>query len=180
MDFPDKRPIIGVMGSGSEAHKDKSVRLGEWIALAGYHLLSGGGSGVMAAVSESFYNTKKRPGLSIGIIPGKIIDGRYNPLPGYPNPYVEIPVYTHLPLSGSEGTSQLSRNHINILSAHVIVVLPGGEGTKSEIRLAGTYGKPVIGFFNDPVAAFGENIRIECTGNFEILTKRIKEILNND
>ena len=33
---------------------------------------------------------------------------------------------THLPSSGAAGTSALSRAHINVLSADVIVALPGG------------------------------------------------------
>lgn len=172
-----KIPIIGVMGSGSEEHPERSARLGKWIANQGYHLLTGAGAGVMKAVSESFCKTRHRRGLSIGIIPGQIINDQYNPLSGYPNPYVELPVYTHLPLSGSEGTSQLSRNHINILSPHVIVALPGGLGTKSEIMLAIKYGKPVFGFFEDASTVFGENIPMECIDNFEMLTSRIKEIL---
>ena len=69
MDLIKKIPIIGVMGSGSEAHTDKSAKLGEWIAESGFHLLTGGGGGVMSAVSKSFCETENRKGLSIGIIP---------------------------------------------------------------------------------------------------------------
>lgn len=38
----------------------------------------------------------------------------------------------------------LSRNHINVLTSDVIVALPGGEGTASEIGLARAYGRPVV------------------------------------
>jgi hypothetical protein len=55
---------------------------------------------------------------------------------GYPNPWVEIPVYTHLPVSGMGGLDASSRNHINILTSDVIVALPGSAGTWSEVMLA--------------------------------------------
>jgi len=62
---------------------------------------------------------------------------------------VELAIFTHLPLSGISGTDPRSRNHINILSSDVVVVLPGNEGTESEMTLAVRYGKPVIAFFGD-------------------------------
>lgn len=43
---------------------------------------------------------------------------------------------THLPLSGPFGTEDRSRNHISILSSDVVVALPGGDGTSSELQLA--------------------------------------------
>ncbi|HUT02907.1 MAG TPA: DNA-binding protein, partial [bacterium] len=44
-------PIVGVLGSGSEPHEEKAKPLGEWLAREGVHLLTGGGGGVMEAVS---------------------------------------------------------------------------------------------------------------------------------
>jgi predicted Rossmann-fold nucleotide-binding protein len=38
--------------------------------------------------------------------------------------------------SGDEGRDTLSRNHINALTADLVVVLPGGSGTLSELELA--------------------------------------------
>ena len=32
-------PIVGVMGSGSEAHRGRSSQVGQWLALEGVHLL---------------------------------------------------------------------------------------------------------------------------------------------
>ena len=98
----------------------------------------------MAAVSKSFYDMPNRQGLVIGILPcdGLLEESR----DGYPNPWVEIPVLTHLPLSGEHGTEPMSRNHINVLTSDVIVALPGDAGTLSEVRLAMRYGRPVIAF----------------------------------
>lgn len=139
--------IIGVMGSGSEQHDGLSIPLGKWIAESGFHLLTGGGSGVMEAVSKAFTQAENRRGLSIGIIPGEIKNDRYHKLSGYPNPWIEISIFTHMPLSGKKGTDPMSRNHINILSADFIVILPGSSGTVSEVELALKYKKVVVGFF---------------------------------
>ncbi len=98
----------------------------------------------MAAVSKSFYDTPNRQGLVIGILPCD--ESLENPKDGYPNQWVEIPVLTHLPLSGERGMEPMSRNHINILTSDVIVALPGDAGTLSEVRLAVSYERPVIAF----------------------------------
>ncbi len=45
-----------------------------------------------------------------------------------------------------QGTLDLSRNHINVLSCEAVVALPGGQGTASEVRLAIRYGKPVVAY----------------------------------
>lgn len=142
-------PIVGVMGSGSRGCPKRSAPLGRWLALMGVHLLTGGGCGVMAAVSEAFFRTAGRKGRVIGIIPGNIEAGAYAPIADYPNPWVEIPIYTHLPLSGSSGTDPLSRNHINILSSDVIVALPGSAGTASEVSLALAYGRPIVAYLSN-------------------------------
>ena len=102
----------------------------------------------MDAVCQAFHSVNKRTGQIIGILPGAVCDGEYQAMPGYPNPWIEIPIRTHLPLSGSRGTEQASRNHINILTSNVIVALPGGHGTASEVRLALQYEKPLVAFLH--------------------------------
>ena len=143
-----KLPIIGVMGSGAEKHEPLAAPLGELLARRNVHLLTGGGGGVMEAVSKSFGGCTERKGFVLGIIPCNDMNNPTIPREGYPNPWVEIPICTHLPLTGGRGIDTLSRNHINILSSDAIIVLPGGEGTRSEIQLAKQYGKPLIGFGN--------------------------------
>lgn len=139
-------PIIGVIGSGSEAHQDRTVPLGRWIAAEGFHLLTGGGGGVMESVSRAFASVPGRRGLVIGVLPGSVEAAGYEPKAGYPNPWVEIPIRTHLPLSGERGADPMSRNHINVLSSDVIVAMPGGNGTASEVALSLEYGKPLIAY----------------------------------
>lgn len=132
-----RRKMIGVMGSGEQDHVDLAAPLGRWIAAQGYDLLTGGGQGVMATVSKAFYDLPGRQGMVIGVVPA----GR--PVGLYPNPWVEVAIFTHLP--GSAGPSgDDSRNHINVLSSDVIIALPGGGGTLSEIELSVRYGKSII------------------------------------
>lgn len=141
-------PIIGVMGSGAEPHADKAEAVGHWLARAGVHLLTGGGGGVMESVSRAFFETRKRQGLVIGVLPAGSEPGA-KPRPkrsDYPNPWVEIPLFTHLSLSGERGMEPMSRNHINVLSSNVVIALPGDAGTASEVRLAQAYRRPLVAF----------------------------------
>jgi uncharacterized protein (TIGR00725 family) len=138
-------PIVAVLGSGSEAHEARAAEVGAWLAGEGVHLLTGGGGGVMAAVSQAFFEAPSRRGLVIGVLPAAGLDDA-RPKPGYPNPWTEISIATHLPYSGERGTDPLSRNHINLLSADVTIFLPGGAGTASEARLAVQYGRAAVAY----------------------------------
>jgi len=138
------RRIIGVFGSGQEDHAERVIPLARWIAEAGFDLLTGAGGGVMRTAADAFVQVEYRHGVSIGIVPGTVEGGEYKPRSGYPNPSVEMAIYTHLPFSGEQGMDPLSRNHINVLTPHALVALPGCAGTVSEAALAQRYGKPVI------------------------------------
>jgi len=142
----ERLPIVGVMGSGRQPHEERAGALGRWLARQGVHLLTGGGGGVMESVSRAFCEVADRRGLSIGVLPGWEGAGARGARAGYPNPWVEIPLHTHLPLSGDRGTDPRSRNHINVLSSDVLVALPGGAGTASEVRLALHYGRPLVAY----------------------------------
>lgn len=144
-----RRPIVGVIGSAEKGWENEASQLGAWLAKIGVHLLTGGGDGVMASVSRAFYETSGRKGLVIGVLPASSDDRLCSPKKGYPNPWVELPIVTHLPLTGSLGTDQFSRNHIIVLSSDAVVALPGGPGTQSELVLAQRYHRPVIAFFEN-------------------------------
>ncbi len=139
-------PIVGVMGSGEREHRALSAPLGRRLAQMDVHLLTGGGGGVMAAVSREFARVQPRPGRIIGVLPS--LDGEEPRIRSgcYPNPWVEVPIRTHL---GRDGSLPTSRNHINVLSSDVVVALPGGRGTASEVDLAIKYGRPLV-LFGDP------------------------------
>lgn len=149
-----RRRVVTVIGSGRtpDANCDAVGRL---IAALGCDLLTGGGRGVMEAVSKAFFETVPRRGIVIGVVPGHVrpmeaVEWRdHTPVefdlpPGYPNEWVEVAIYTHLPDSGDEGTLRSSRNHINVLTADAIVALPGREGTAAEMWLAIKYGVPIV------------------------------------
>lgn len=158
-------PIVGVMGSGTSPHYERASRLGRWLADRGVHLLTGGGGGVMAEVSKAFYESDGRRGSVIGIIPCQ--EGSVRPKHGYPNHWVEISIFTHLPLSGARGTELLSRNHINILTSDVIVALPGGSGTASEVALAISYQRPLVAFLKSFDEIPGLSNQVPVRSNFD-------------
>lgn len=136
-------PVVGVMGSGVRAHRAMAAPLGRGLARMGVHLLTGGGAGVMESVSRAFAEVEGRAGLVVGVLPGDAASVGGAP-PGYPNPWVELAVRTHLDARGAGGSGPLSRNQVNILSSDVVVALPGGEGTASEVALALGYGRPLV------------------------------------
>jgi uncharacterized protein (TIGR00725 family) len=138
-------PIVAVLGSGSAPHEARARQVGAWLAGEGVHLLTGGGGGVMAAVSRAFFEVPGRRGLVVGVLPAAGPDDP-RPKPGYPNPWVELPIATHLPYSGARGTDPLSRNHVNLLSADAAIFLPGGAGTAAEARLAVQYRRPSVAY----------------------------------
>jgi predicted Rossmann-fold nucleotide-binding protein len=161
-----RREIIGVLGSGKEEHRAWVEPLARWVAERGFHLLTGAGGGVMRAAAEAFVAVEGREGLSLGIVPGAVVDGTWSAKPGYPNAAVEVPILTHLPLSGEQGTEPMSRNHLNVLTARALVALPGGAGTVSEAVLALRYGRPLILF--GPREAFGAfPVELERTESLE-------------
>jgi len=144
--IPPGKITIGVLGSGSEEHRDLSDQVGSLLAKLGVNLLTGAGGGVMMSVSRAYISSPRICGICIGIVP--CIDNEHRGIPkdGYPNKFVELPIFTHLPYSGRMGQDDLSRNHINILSSAAVIALPGGEGTISEVELAVRYQKPIIAF----------------------------------
>ncbi len=161
--------------------ESQAVPLGRWLATIEVHLLTGGGSGVMLSVSQAFAETEGRKGSVIGVIPGQFDEtmSTYSTSTGYPNPYVEIPVYTHLPYSGDRGKDQLSRNHINVLSSDVIVVLPGRSGTAAEAELAVIYNKPVVAWLDNRSQIVNLHPRVPVVSDLEqvkeFVTRQIRK-----
>jgi predicted Rossmann-fold nucleotide-binding protein len=58
------RMIVGVMASGHELlatkHDDLAKQVGRAIARLGFHLLTGGGGGLMSAVGRAFLDEKRK------------------------------------------------------------------------------------------------------------------------
>lgn len=157
-------PCVGVMGFSTMREEHLSVPLGRHLAASGADILTGGGPGVMSVVSEAFCRAP-HAGKSIAILPAATPGSdwqtsREAPVaaghdvtpeapPGYPNAWAEVVIRTHLGASGGAGESAQSRNSINILSSDVVVALPGGPGTLSEVRLAIKYGRPCFALLGE-------------------------------
>ena len=172
-------PTVGVMGSGKLKHERQATILGEWLAANNVNLLTGGGGGVMHSVCCAFAKIPDRRGRVIGILPGRFDDSsnRYSNPDGYPNSCVEIPIFTHLPKSGEQGQCLESRNHINVLSSDVVVVLPGSSGTASEAALAVRYGKPVVAWLDDRTQVPGLPDEVPVYPEFDLVTGFINSSL---
>ena len=159
----DQRKIIGVIGSHIDRHDDYAAPLGEMIAKEGYHLLTGGGDGVMTAVAEAFTNTPRRKGHAIGIVPVEDMDDLAT-LQNYTNPFIEIPILTQLHEKAMRSNMPLSRNMVNILSSDVLIILPGLHGSQTESSMALIYEKPAVLFGpEESFDSFPEEIRIAET-----------------
>ncbi len=135
-------PIVGVMGSGQSEYNHLAEALGAELATRDVHLLTGGGDGVMLSVSRSFvqHRAPESRGLVLGVIKSEASGA---------NAFVELPIATHLPYSGERGTDPLSRNHINVLTSTVVIALPGGPGTRSELELCLRYDRPVLAYLEN-------------------------------
>lgn len=115
-----QRRVVAVLGPAKASRDEMKVAgaVGECAARNGWAVLTGGGPGVMEAASRGAF---EEGGLTIGILPVA------QATPNYPNPWVEIPIFTG---AGS------ARNAFNVLSAELCVAIGGGPGTLSEIALA--------------------------------------------
>lgn len=121
------RTIIGVMGGAvaTEEALANAYELGSLIAENGWVLLNGGrDAGVMAASARG---AREAGGMAVGILPGESTAGA--------TPHLDIAIPTGL---GD------ARNAVNVLASQVIVALPGGAGTISEVALALKSERPVI------------------------------------
>lgn len=159
--FFQARKVIGIMGSGSQFYPKLSIPLAQWIAKQQYHLLTGGGGGVMVSAAEAFCRVENRQGISIGILPTELTDtNEYVPLNGYPNPWIELAIASPLSRFNPNDQNKLSRNYICVMSSDLIVALPGNIGTRNEIELALCFNKPIIlfGWQDNEITKLVENI----------------------
>lgn len=129
----------------------------------------------MSAVSRAFCEVPDRRGRVIGVLPGE--EGSARSKPGYPNPWVEIPIYTHLVFSGKSGQELLSRNHINVLSSDVVIALPGSAGTSSEVALAVSYQRPVVCYLESRDEIPGLPDEVPVCGDLEGIAQFVRSQL---
>ncbi len=155
--------IVGVMGGGDGVTPEDCLcayELGGRIARKGWVLLNGGRSaGVMEASAEG---AREAGGLTVGVLPDADTSRMSD--------YINIPIVTNM---GD------ARNCINVLSSNVVVALPGGAGTVSEIALALKSGKKVI-LLNFPLSDIFDRYfrdgRIKVANSPEEVIRFIEEI----
>lgn len=141
-----RKPIIGVMGSSDEPWEELSTAVGQLIADFDYHLLTGAGPGVMTAVAKAFVESDKPRGASLGIVPTTEYDGGFVNREEYPNPYIEVPIITPLDKKVESSANPYSRNYVNVMTSHALIILPGAYGTQNEAALALMFNKPALYF----------------------------------
>jgi len=149
-------PIVAVICGGEKSYKasvtEKSYdalprQLGEAIAARKWNLLTGGGTGAMYLVTEAYntYNNEKQQSNmchSLAMLP----ENKSN------EAGAGLELRTSLPGTKWDEEGYLdgrSRNHLNIRLADVVVALPGGPGTQSELTLAVRHKKPCIAFLKE-------------------------------
>jgi uncharacterized protein (TIGR00725 family) len=136
---------VAVIGSSTDAHAELAEPVGRLLARCGVNLLTGGGRGAMECVARAYVESRPARGISLAVLPCADEDPATRP-PGYPNPWIQLAVATHLPDRGTKGELPSSRNHLIVLTADAIIALPGADGTASELRLALQYGRPVVAY----------------------------------
>ena len=121
-----RKKIVSVIGGRDcpEQVERLAHNLGKKLAKVADILVSGGLSGTMKAVCSGF---KSAGGITLGILPG------YNKADA--NDFVDIIIPTGL---------GLARNVLVVKAADVVVALPGGPGTLSEVAYCLQFGIPVI------------------------------------
>ncbi len=142
----DHKPVVGVMGSHEESWTEFALPLGLLIAEYGYHLLTGCGGGVMSEVAKGYSQYPDERGVILGIKPVADYKKEVNSRSEFPNPYIDIPIVTHLEQKAKNDSMPYSRNLVNIMTSDVLVVLPGSHGTQNEASLGLLYEKPLVLF----------------------------------
>ena len=119
--------IIAVIGESTASSENAILaeKVGRLLAKANVTIVCGGQGGVMKSVCKG---AKESGGTTIGILPG------LDPLDS--NEYIDIPICTGL---GN------GRNLLVTRAGEAIIAIGGAYGTLSEIGLALSESKPVIG-----------------------------------
>lgn len=122
--MPPYVAVIGASRASPDEERDAEA-VGRALAEAGAVLVCGGRGGVMEAACRG---AKAAGGTTVGILPG--------PSRSDANPYVDVAIAT--------GLGEM-RNGLVVRAADAFVAVGGQFGTLSEIALALTAGKAVIG-----------------------------------
>jgi uncharacterized protein (TIGR00725 family) len=136
-----RRRAVSVIG-GARVRDEAVLRLAEELGLgirrAGWHLASGGMTGVMEAAARGF-QAEPGPGIAVGILPTSRHDEG--------NPFLDLALPTGL---------GFTRNSLVVQAGDAVVVVGGESGTLSEVALAWQLGRPVAALV--PAGGFGAEL----------------------
>lgn len=124
-----RSPVVAVIGASAapEEHLEMARRVGVALAVARFHLLCGGGDGVMAAACRGFVTARSDETIkTIGLLP---VDQE-----NWANPYVDLPLPTGL---------GIARNAVIARMARGLIAVGGCSGTLSEIAYGWQMEKPI-------------------------------------
>jgi uncharacterized protein (TIGR00725 family) len=122
-----KRKLQVVVIGDAQADKEKfdfCEKLGKYLGEKGYTVITGGGTGVMEAVSKGACSAG---GITVGILPSNDLQDA--------NRWCNIVVPTGM---------GHARNSLTALSADIIISIGGKAGTLTELGFAWIYNKPII------------------------------------
>ena len=125
-------PVVAVIGASSAPAPvlELAEGVGTALARAGWHLVCGGGEGVMTAAARGFVAARvenPRGQQAIGILPGED--------PGWGNPYLDVVIPTGI---------GWARNAVIVRTAAAVIAVGGCSGTLSEIAFAWQMGRPIV------------------------------------
>ena len=132
MSTKTRQTVIGVIGDAqiqSERHLEVAEDLGAKLSKAGYVVASGGLSGIMEAVFRGAQNSgSKLTTKTVGILPGHDAEAA--------NDYADVVIPTGL---------DIGRNSV-VVHSDAVIVIGGSAGTLSEIAMAWSLYRLIIGF----------------------------------
>lgn len=124
-------PVVAVIGASSAepAVLEIAESVGQEIALRGWHLICGGGGGVMEAACRGFARARAAGGANqaLGVLPGED--------PAWANRHVDIVVPSGI---------GIARNALIVRTAGGVISIGGCSGTLSEIAFSWQLGKPIV------------------------------------
>ena len=138
---------VSVIGGSTvtESEAETAEAVGRLLANRGHTVVCGGYGGVMTAACRG---ASEAGGHTIGILSSDD--------PRDANPYVEEPIATGL---------GHARNALVVMNGRAVIAIDGGNGTLSELGLAGVYDRPTAGLGTheadhvEPVAGAEEAVR---------------------
>jgi uncharacterized protein (TIGR00725 family) len=126
MSAPKRRPQVTVIGNYDAEGQSllAAEQVGQMLGRLGCCVITGGGAGIMVAVSRG---ARKTGGLTIGILPGNDM--------ALGNAELDVVIPSGI---------GYARNLTNVLAADVVIAIAGGSGTLNEMAFAWMHNKPIV------------------------------------